>query len=221
MYCAGIDQTLPLLSALVLCLILYARFLGARLWNTLVRAEMLHIHLLGGGTLFLTLLWTLQFSTDFGLGLRFLGVTVVTLMLGADLAITAGLAAATIHALLHEWSIAEFCLFALITVFLSVLISHSLVLIEQRTRSGNFFLYIMLCGFAGAMVTILVSVTAGLMLCYGLQAEPWSRDHQLVLQYLPLIALPEGILNGMLITGFLVFKPHWVRSLQENRYDKR
>ena len=36
--------------------------------------------------------------------------------------------------------------------------------------------------------------------------------------FVPLIALPEATLNGILIAGLVVFKPEWVKLFDEQKY---
>ena len=82
----------------------------------------------------------------------------------------------------------------------------------------NPFAFIFGVGFAGAIVSVLASavfvsvvyLATGTFSFYQLQYELWP--------FLPLIALPEGIINGMLIAGLVVFKPEWVLLFDEKKY---
>ena len=46
----------------------------------------------------------------------------------------------------------------------------------------------------------------------------WSKIYHEYVLYLPLIMFPEGLLNGIIMTGMMVFYPDWIRTFNAKRY---
>jgi uncharacterized membrane protein len=46
----------------------------------------------------------------------------------------------------------------------------------------------------------------------------WAHIRNDYLPYIPLIIFPEAVLNGMLMTVFVVIRPEWVRSFDDEFY---
>ncbi|NDY95107.1 hypothetical protein [Wenzhouxiangella limi] len=51
-----------------------------------------------------------------------------------------------------------------------------------------------------------------------LGAQPWSRVGNDYLLFLPMIMLPEGFLNGAVLTMLTLLRPAWVRSFDDRDY---
>lgn len=168
----------------------------------------------------LLLFWLIGLDTGVGLRLHFSGLAFVTLLIGPELALLAGMFASAALSFVLGMPLSALPLSVLAGTLLPVLLMHWLIVAERRKQSSNFFVFIMVNGFLGGILTISLMLVLSVLLGFLVGKESWSSDHSLLLQYIPLIALPEGILNGMLITCFLVFKPDWVRTLDENRYDR-
>lgn len=83
----------------------------------------------------------------------------------------------------------------------------------------NPFAYIFLCGFFGAVATLIIP--AGLLwLSLSLIDSPASEIVLTYLEYSPVICIPEGVLNGMLLVSFVIFLPDWVKTYDELRYER-
>lgn len=183
------------------------------------RHPRLSLHLTCGVTLAMLLLWSMSLETGLGFHLHFTGVAFAVLLLGPELAYFAGLIAAAGVLLIKHFDPWVLPLSSVLGLLLPVLVMHWLVLAERRRESRNFFIFIMVNGFFGGMLVISQVILSGVIAAVFLDQETLTNDPILMLQYIPLVALPEGILNGMLVTGFLVFKPEWVRTLDEKRYE--
>jgi uncharacterized membrane protein len=200
---------------------LFALFLLLALWRlpwgVLLGNRHLQ-HLFFGSTVALTLLWTLRAGISPGLGIHFLGVTTLTLMFGWDLAIiSATLALLGVTGVgLESWQ--GFGFNGLCTILLPALASlGSLRLVEARLAK-NFFIYLFCCAFIGAAVAVALAGLAAALLLWGLDVYPWDRISQEYVMLLPLIMFPEGLLNGILMTGMMVFYPDWIRSFNARIY---
>jgi uncharacterized membrane protein len=107
---------------------------------------------------------------------------------------------------------------ALITVMIPALVTHSVMIWERRRNFRNFFAYIFFCGFFGAGLSV---AAAGLFMCLLLWTADVYELRDLVheyLRYLPLVMLPEGFVNGTVVTGLMVFHPERLKTLDESRY---
>ncbi|WP_020409271.1 energy-coupling factor ABC transporter permease [Hahella ganghwensis] len=168
--------------------------------------------------LLLSLLWLIRYEIDFGPAFHFLGMTFVTLMLRGNLAFLAGTAAMLVLAILGRTSWMMLPWNVVLAVLLPVLITMLCINIERCANFRSFFAYIFINAFFGAALTIAVSITLGVTSCWLIGEENWSSDHGLLLTYLPLIMLPEGVINGMLVTGVMVYFPQWLGTFDQSRY---
>jgi uncharacterized membrane protein len=182
-------------------------------WRQLARGG--RVHLLLGAALALFLLWSLRAGVTPGLSLHYLGMTTVTLVLGWELAVVAG--ALALVALGLRLGLDPYALGAnlVVTVMIPALWTYLLWRWVDAHLPRHFFIYVYVCAFAGAAVAALLSAVAvaGLLVVSG--AYPWEKIGYDYLAYLPLLVLPEGIINGMVITGLIALRPQWVRTYQD------
>lgn len=164
------------------------------------------------------LLWSMSAGIRPGLELHLLGSTALTLIFGWRLAIAAGVAAlAAVTALgLYAWP--AFALNGLLLAVLPVVVSHWVGRQVYGLLPHNFFIYIFLAAFFGAMLAMGSVVLASAALLYGLGAYPYQVLAHDYLVMLPLIMFPEGFITGMVMTMLVVFRPDWVRTFDDRDY---
>jgi uncharacterized membrane protein len=68
------------------------------------------------------------------------------------------------------------------------------------------------------MVAVAMSAVVMVLLLTGSELYSYSKISYEYLAYLPLIMFPEGVLNGMLATIFVVFKPLWMSTFDDAKY---
>lgn len=185
-------------------------------WYKIRDSQALHVFL--GAVVSLMLLWTLRASVEPGFNFHFLGATVLTLMFGWQFALfgICLIVAATALNGHTEWSVISWN--SLLMGAIPIAITHFILRLAQRRLPHNYFIYIFLNAFIAAGISSLaVAISA-----YGLyRFSGIYPPHLLNHQYLPfmlLIALPEATLNGMLMTGTVIYKPHWVSSFHDRWY---
>jgi|GEM_PF-1553634 uncharacterized membrane protein len=95
--------------------------------------------------------------------------------------------------------------------------SYGTYLVVQRYFQPHPFVYIFVQGFINSALVI-----SGYMLLqggyYALQGMPW---HQVIDQhwlFIPLVALPEALLNGAALTLLVVYRPQWLATFRERDY---
>lgn len=214
------DNLLPTsqwLITLVLFALILVRALRVIDWQALRRDNALQ-HSLFGAAVVLGFLWQLRAGISPGLAIHVFGITVVTLMLGWALAVVAGLLALVITVITGREPLLMFAANGLITVMVPALVSHGIMLWERKRNFRNFFAYIFFCGFFGAGIAV---AAAGLVMCLLLWTSGVYEFHELVheyIRYLPLFMIPEGFVNGTLVTGLMVFHPERLTTLDQRRY---
>lgn len=186
-------------------------------WRALIRVPV-RLNLILASILGLALLWLLRADTLPGLSVHFLGLTAVTLLIGWPFALLAGTAALIMLALFGHLGWAGLGIDFLGTIAPPVLITTLVARGAQRHLPPNLFIYLFVDVFLSACLGVLAAalVTALLMTALGLYT--WSTLWE---SYLPLSLLqtiPEGIVNGMIMTALALLAPTWVISFDESRY---
>lgn len=175
-------------------------------------------HLFLGAAAILAMMWTMRAGISPGLSVHFLGVTALTLILGWDLAIISASFVLLAMMLIGKeswdsWSVNGVCLVvipALLTAFIQRQVSKRL--------PKNFFIYLFLCGFLGAAVVVAVSGLLMAILLWFQGVYGWGKIVHEYVSYLPLIMFPEALMNGILMTGIMVFYPDWIRTFDAKAY---
>ncbi|QKE62183.1 energy-coupling factor ABC transporter permease [Aquipseudomonas campi] len=175
-------------------------------------------HLLYGTVLALFLLWLVRRDFASGLSYHFIGMTVVTLLLGWPLAVLGGLVAQLGLLAVGRQDLQALGGNAVLLVLIPVWVSEQCAQLVERRQPRNLFVYIFFCGFFPAALAVLLSLLAGLGVLWldGLYLmPPWLEDF---VGYLWLIMFPEAFINGMLVTGLVVFYPDWLETFNRTRY---
>ncbi|WP_027858850.1 energy-coupling factor ABC transporter permease [Marinobacterium jannaschii] len=186
-------------------------------WGVLFSNRALQ-HLFFGATVVLMLMWTMRAGISPGLAIHFLGVTALTLVFGWDLAILAATLALLGMALIGIESWDGLALNGVCSVLLPVLVTSLLLKQVEARLPKNFFIYLFICGFAGAGISAAVAGSSTVAVLWLEGVYDWARIHREYVMYLPLIMFPEGLLNGILLTGIMVFYPDWIRTFNAREY---
>jgi len=203
-------------TAVLFVVILIAAVRGAD-WKAF-RNDNATQHAFFGAAVALGFVWQLRAGISPGLAIHIFGLTVITLMLGWALAVLSGLLALVITVVTGREPLVMFAANGLITVMIPALVSHGIMLWERHRNFRNFFAYIFFCGFFGAGLSVAV---AGVAMCLLLWASGTYTFDNLVheyIRYLPLFMLPEGFINGVFVTGLMVFHPDRLSTLDQSRY---
>lgn len=175
-------------------------------------------HLFLAACLLLVLLWGMRAEVGPGLSIHFLGMTAFCLMFGWPLALLGGAIVMAGYSFLGEAGWTTLGINTLLTSSIPALIAHAMLIISRRHMPANFFVYVFVPGFLAAALGVLASTLlgAGLLLLAGVyDATHLGHDY---LPYLPLVMLPEAVLNGMVITTLVAIKPDWVATFDDEVY---
>ena len=166
----------------------------------------------------LAALWWMRISAHPGLELHLLGLTSMVLLFGWRLAMVGGSIALCMlaGAGIHDW--AALGVNGLIGVVMPVLLAERLHDLIYRRLPRHYFIYLMVAAhFSSMLVMAAVALSGGLILLL-LGAQPWARVGGEYFLFLPLLMLPEGFLNGALLTMLTLLRPEWVRSFDDRDY---
>lgn len=186
-------------------------------WTVIARERGIQ-HLLFGSAVVLVLLWQLRAGVTDYLTIYFLGITTLTLMFGWDLAVLVGSVVMLVMTLLgiESWHMLPVNLVC--TVLIPAGVSILILRIVEARLEKNFFVYLFMCAFAGAGVAVGVSGLSISLILWLDGIYPWYKIYHDYAQYLPLIMVPEGLINGIIMTGMMVFHPDWIRTFDAKVY---
>jgi uncharacterized membrane protein len=175
-------------------------------------------HLVLGTAVALGLAWAMHVEAAPGLGMHFLGVTVVTLMVGWPTAIlVTGLATLVDCAFgLQPWSTVG--VNALLFSVLPATLTIGIYRWSDQRLPNHLFIYIFICGFFGSALATGAALFAGVGLLHLAEVYDWDRIHQTYLPFVPLILFTEAFLNGLLVTVLVAVRPDWVWTFDDARY---
>ena len=84
----------------------------------------------------------------------------------------------------------------------------------------HFFVYIFVCAFlpGSLMIALKMTLLGSYYFLDGTHDWLTVKDNFLIL--IPLLLFPEGMLNGMTMTLFVIYKPSWVYTFYDKYYLK-
>ncbi len=175
-------------------------------------------HVYFGAMVMLLLLWGLKAGISPGLGFHHLGATLFTLMFGWPLAIF-GLAIIMLASvLLQHNELIGLGVNGCLSIVIPVLTSCAVLKLSQKYLPDNFFIFIFVVAFFGAGIAVAVSRLSSIVLLSLVNAYPETKLIEESLLYTPLFMFPEMFITGMLISVFVVYKPDWVITFDDERY---
>jgi uncharacterized membrane protein len=175
-------------------------------------------HVYFGAMVLLLLMWGIKAGVSPGLGFHHLGATLFTLMFGWPLALF-GLSLMLFISMLmqhNEWL--SLGVNGCLSIVVPVISSYMILKLTQRYLPDNFFIYIFVIAFFGAGAAVALSRFSAIILLSLVNAYPDTKLVDESLMYTPLFMFPEMFVTGMLISIFVVYKPDWVITFDDERY---
>ncbi len=158
------------------------------------------------------------------LNFHLLGATLMTLMFGWAFAILAmSVALTTVTLMTSHGDISSLLTLpweALATSVVPVLISYRLFRLVDRRLPNHFFIYIFICAFFGAALSMAGAIITTSGIHYLSGSLSVTRLTDTYLPYGLILMLPEAFINGMLMTVFVAYRPEWVSTFDDQRYLK-
>jgi len=177
-------------------------------------------HVYFGAMVVLLLMWGMKAGVSPGLGFHHLGATLFTLMFGWPLAIF-GLGIIMLASMLTEHSEwLSLGLNASLSIVIPVFTSYAVLKLSQKYLPDNFFIYVFVVAFFGAGLAVAASRLASVAILSLVGAYPDTRLMAESLLITPLFMFPEMFVTGMLVSIFVVYKPQWMETFDDDRYIK-
>lgn len=202
-----------LVAGFVLFLLLLRAIRGAQ-WSYVLE----HSHVYLGAIVFASVIWILRAGIGSNLNFHFLGTVVMTLMFGWRLALIALTAVVAITFWRLEAGMAAVPINTLVMGGIPILISHYLLIWSQRRLPTNIFVFVFVNAFLAAVLGTVVVVFAGSFLLWMTETFTAHYLQNYYLPYIPLLMLPEGLINGMLTAIAVVYAPQWIPVFDDARY---
>lgn len=166
----------------------------------------------------LFLLWSAQAGIKDGLHIHFLGLTTLTMMFGWRCAFAMTIPVTFALAVVGKLAFFDIPEYLLLSSLIPILLSYSIFALSYHYFPRNIFVFIFIAGFFnGAMTGSLhLAINTAYQLMLGHYDWQVIKDNYLI--FVPLLAFPEGLLNGMSLAILSVFKPEWLRVFSDRAY---
>ena len=171
------------------------------------------------GTIFgVIVLWSIKATIPSGLTFHLLGVPLLTLLAGPQLALIGTALVVVIVTALRDGWWANCGLNVVALGLTPVLLTATALRATERWLPPNFFVYIFVAAFFGPGVAMFVAglVTSTAVLASG--ALPATLIYDQYLPYLLYLGFAEATITGMLTTLLVVYRPAWVTTFDDARY---
>ncbi len=203
-------------SYLIMSILLIYACMGIN-WQRLKQSPYLQ-HFFWGAIIVISALMNMQAGLLAGLEFHLMGYTALTLLMGWRLALLVGLGVTLGDLAFAQIDLTGFAYKYLMNCALVIFFSANFATLIERYLPRNPFIYIMFSAFFNAGLShafgdSIKALNLVFMDIYTLE-QVW-REY---LRYLPLIMFPEGVINGMFISGMVAFNPKWLSSFDEDLY---
>lgn len=177
-------------------------------------------HVFLGACVAVLFIWRMRVGIVPAVPMHLLFMTTLTLMFGMPLAILAAamMTSAMCVMGIESWSAwhGNFLAFGVVPV----LVTWAALNASKRFLPPNPFIYIFVCAFFGAAVAMLAAMLANGVLLLGFEQISFRQFKESYLAIMPLMMFPEAFINGLVVTGLVVFKPLWIPSFDDEVYLK-
>ncbi|EKO3953533.1 energy-coupling factor ABC transporter permease [Vibrio fluvialis] len=166
----------------------------------------------------LFLLWSAQASVKEGLQIHFLALTTLTMMYGWRCAFVLTLPVTVALVVAGKLGLYDVPEYLLLSVLLPILISYAIFALSYHYLPRNIFVFIFVAGFFNGGMTGSLHLLLNTLYQLTFGSHDWHTIYDNYLIFVPLLAFPEGLLNGMALAILSVFKPEWLRVFSDRDY---
>ncbi|KGY12092.1 membrane protein [Vibrio tubiashii] len=166
----------------------------------------------------LFILWSADAGVKEGLSIHFLGITALTLMYGWQSASALSIVITLLMAVIGKVSFFSVPEYLLMSCLIPVSISYVTFSLSYHFLPRNIFVFIFVAGFLNGGVTGTLHLIINSAYLLTTTEHDWQTIYDNYLIFTPLLAFPEGLLNGMTIAVLTVFKPELVRVFSDRDY---
>lgn len=166
----------------------------------------------------LFLLWSAQASVKEGLHIHFLALTTLTMMYGWRCAFLLTIPVTAALVVVGKLGVYDVPEYLLLSALLPILISYAIFALSYHYLPRNIFVFIFVAGFFNGGMTGSLHLLLNTLYQLALGVHDWQTIYDNYLILVPLLAFPEGLLNGMALAILCVFKPEWLRVFSDRDY---
>lgn len=187
-------------------------------WSILFQKDSSNIFFASCAVIFL--FWHLRIHVTDGVSIHLLGTTIMTLMFRWQVALLGNALILLGMTLTTNADFQAFACNGLLMGAIPIAISYLIWRLNEWYLPANYFVYIFIAAFLAAALSILASgwISYKLMSNISNDLTPQLLD-QYLLSFIPLM-YPEAFLTGAIISIFVIYKPHWIATFDDNRYLK-
>lgn len=175
-------------------------------------------HLVFATLFFFSTLWATQAGVKEGLQIHFLALTTLTMMYGWRMAFLISIPAMLVNHLLHDVSLLQLPTSLVLSALLPIFISYLVFLLSYHYLPRNIFVFIFVAGFFNGAITGSLHLLINSFYHLSVGHYDWETIQHNYFIFVPLLAFPEGLLNGMSLAVLTVFKPEWLRVFSDRDY---
>lgn len=175
-------------------------------------------HLVFATLFFFSILWATQAGVKEGLQIHFLALTTLTMMYGWRIAFLISIPAMLVNHLLHDVSLLQSPTSLVLSALLPIFISYLVFLLSYHYLPRNIFVFIFVAGFFNGAITGSLHLLINSFYHLSVGHYDWETIQHNYFIFVPLLAFPEGLLNGMSLAVLTVFKPEWLRVFSDRDY---
>ncbi|EMK6932644.1 energy-coupling factor ABC transporter permease [Vibrio alginolyticus] len=175
-------------------------------------------HLVLATLFFFSILWAAQAGVKEGLQIHFLALTTLTMMYGWRMAFLLSIPAMLVNHLLHDVSLLLLPTSLVLSALIPIFISYLVFLLSYHYLPRNIFVFIFVAGFFNGAITGSLHLIINSFYHLSVGHYDWETIQHNYFVFVPLLAFPEGLLNGMALAVLTVFKPEWLRVFSDRDY---
>jgi len=169
-------------------------------------------------TVVVMLIWQFGASLGDGLTFHFLLVTLMVLMFGAQFAMIGASLALLMVTFYADLGWLGLGINGFLMILVPVLITSMLVYMSEHYLEQNFFVYVFFNGFLAGALSVVTALSLGGMVMWLNDVFPPKVLAENFFPFIPMMATPEGFVNGMLIAAIIAFKPEWVATFHDDTH---
>lgn len=175
-------------------------------------------HVLLGMAVILFFVWQFGASLENGITFHFLLITLLTLMFGPQFTILAMLLALAGVVFQSDLGWLSLGINAVLMGLVPVAVTWGMYRLGAKFLEPNFFVYVFYNGFLSAAVGVVLSLSLGAIILNANEVYTFEVLKQSFIMYIPLMATPEGFVNGMLLAALVMLKPNWIATFHDKTY---
>jgi len=164
--------------------------------------------------------WQFSAQIEGGVNFHFLLIALSVLMFGWQFSLFSAIIAVFSMSLIGTFELELIALNFVLQGVIPVVIVWFLVKWSYRVLDRNFFVFVFFNGFFAAALSTLVAlglIATTLVMSGAMEGEKVKTDF---VQYFPMILIPEGFINGILVAAVIILKPSWVSCFSDDAYLK-